>query len=182
MSADLRALEHQPFDLLLQMEADLRAARLDMAAGQAETWSGLGFRLDNIWMAAPRDDVLEVIVPPPVTHIPNARGWLLGIANVRGNLLTVIDLRQFLGLPASESQRGQRVLVLNSTRVPAGFLVDEVAGHRQFTPNEQRHSEAAKAEQFSSYLLGAFVREGQSWLAMSLNKVALSSTIRQAGL
>jgi twitching motility protein PilI len=182
MSADLRALERQPFDLLLQMEARLRAARLDMAAGQAETWSGLGFRVDNTWMAAPRDDVLEVIVPPPVTRVPNARPWMLGIANVRGNLLTVLDLRQFLGLPPAETQRGQRVLVLNSSRIPAGFLVDEVAGHRQFTPNEQRHSEAVKAEQYSSWLLGAFVRDGQPWLAMSLNKIALSTTIRQAGL
>lgn len=182
MSADLRALQNQPFELLLHFDARLRAIRLDMAAGQAETWSGLGFRVNDTWFAAPRDDVLEVIVPPPVTRVPNARAWLLGIANVRGNLLTVVDLRQFLGLPPTEPQRTQRILVLNSSRMPAGFLVDEVAGHRQFTPNEQRHREAIQADQFAPYLLGAFVREGQPWLAMSLHKIAQSQTIKQAGL
>ena len=182
MSVDLRALQHQPFELLLGFEARLRAVRMDMAAGQAETWSGLGFRLGDVWFTAPRDDVLEVIVPPQVTRVPNARAWLLGIANVRGNLLTVVDLRQFVGLPMAEPQRNQRVLVLNSTRMPVGFLVDEVAGHRQFTPGEQRHREAAQAEMFAPYLLGAFVREGLPWLIMSLHKVAQSQTIKQAGL
>lgn len=182
MNVDLRTLQQQPFELLLQLEAQLRAARLDIAAGQAETWAGLGFRVGESWMVAPRDDVLEVIVPPIATRVPNARSWLLGVANVRGNLLTVVDMRQFLGLPASEPHRGQRVLVLNSTHFPAGFLVDEVAGHRQFTPNEQRHREAVLNEQYAPYLLGAFVREGQPWLAMSLHKLALSPTIRQAGL
>lgn len=182
MSTDLRTFQHLPFELLLQFEARLRAIRLDAAAGQAETWAGLGFRVDDSWMVAPRDDVLEVILPPPLTRVPNVRPWLLGVANVRGNLLTVVDLRQFLGIPVAEPHRGQRVLVLNSTRFPAGFLVDEVAGHRQFSPNEQRHREAASIEQFAPYLLGAFVREGRPWLAMSLHKLASSPTIRQAGL
>lgn len=182
MGADLRSFQNQPFELLLQFEARLRAVRLDMAAGQAEAWAGLGFRIEDNWMAAPRDDVLEVIVPPPLTRIPNARSWLLGVANVRGNLLTIVDLRQFLGLPAVEPHRAQRVLVLNSTHYPVGYLVDEVAGHRQFTPNEQRHREAVRLEQFSPYLLGAFVHEGQTWLAMSLHKLAISPTLRQAGL
>lgn len=182
MTADLRSLRAQPFELLQQFEARLRAVRLDMAAGQAETWSGLGFRVDEHWLVTPREDVLEVVVPPSLTHVPNARNWLLGVANLRGNLLTIVDMRRYFGLPAADPHRGQRVLVLNSLRIPAGFLVDEVAGHRQFTPSEQRHSEAARVESLSPYLLGAFVREGQPWLAMSLHKMVQSASLRQAGL
>ena len=181
MTVELRALADDPFELLLQIEGKLRAARLDIAAGQAQAWVGLGFRVGDDWLAAPKDDIREVITPPKLTRVPNARSWLHGVANVRGELLTIIDLRQFLGLPAAEEVRARRVLVFNSERVPAGFLVDEVAGYRQFAAGEQRPEMQAGKDVYSPYLLGAFVREGQPWLAFSLNKVAQSDAFKQAG-
>ena len=182
MSAQLRALSGDPFELLVQLEARLRAVRLDITVGQSENWTGLGFRVADTWLTAPRDDVREVINPPRMTRVPNARPWLSGVANVRGELLPIIDLRQFLGLPAAEEGRSRRVLVFNSERVPAGFLVDEVAGYRQFTVNEQRPEVQAGKEQFQPYLLGGFVREGLPWLAFSLHKIALSDGFKDAGL
>lgn len=181
MSAELRALRDRPFDQLLQLETQLRAARLDVAAGQAQTWIGLGFRLNDRWMAVPRDDVREVIAPPKTTRVPNARAWLTGIANVRGELLTIVDTRQLLSLPAHDEPRGQRVLVLNSDRVPVGFLVDEVAGYRQFTPNEQRRELVESDSALAPYALGGFVRDGQPWLALSLHKIAGSDSFKHAG-
>lgn len=182
MSAELRALRDDPFDLLLLLETRLRAARLDVTAGQAQTWVGLGFRIGTTWLVAPKDDVREVIVPPKVTRVPNARPWLNGVANVRGELLTIVDLPGLLGLPPGEDLRSRRVMVFNSQRVPAGFVVDEVAGYRQFTPTEQRKEMREDAHPFTPYLLGAFVREGQPWLAFSLHKVAESDPFKHAGL
>ena len=181
MSAELRALSGDPFELLLQLESRLRAVRLDVVAGQSESWTGLGFRIADLWLTAPREDVREVINPPRMTRVPNARSWMSGVANVRGELLPIVDLRQFLGLPAAEGGRSRRVLVFNSERVPAGFLVDEVAGYRQFTVNEQRPEVQDGQEMLRSYLLGGFVREGQPWLAFSLHKVALSDAFKHAG-
>lgn len=182
MSSELRALSADPFELLLQLEARLRAVRVDAAAGQAESWTGLGFRIADAWLTAPREDVREVINPPSMTRVPNARPWLRGVANVRGEILPIIDLRQFLGLPSAEELRSQRVLVFNSERVPAGFLVDEVAGYRQFGVNEQRPEVQEGREQFAPYLLGGFVREGQPWLALSLHKIVLGDGFKHAGL
>lgn len=180
MSAELRALRADPFGLLLQLEDRLRSARLDAVAGEAQAWVGLGFRIGDTWLAAPREDVREVIPPPRATRVPNAQPWLTGVANVRGELMTLIDLPLLLGLPATESARARRVLVLNSKRTPAGFLVDEVAGYRQFAPGEQRNEMKHDAGAFAPYLLGAFVREGQSWLAFSLHRLADSESFRAA--
>jgi twitching motility protein PilI len=181
MSDDLRALSAEPFDLLVQLDARLRAARLDVVAGQAESWVGLGFRVDDTWLTAPKADVREVINPPKITRVPNAKPWLVGVANVRGELLTIIDLRQFLGLPAASEKRTQRVLVFNSDRFPAGLLVEEVAGYRQFVASEQRPELQGGSDRFAPYLLGAFVREGQPWLAFSLHKMSLSDHFKHAG-
>lgn len=180
MSTDLRALRDDPFAILEQLEERLQAARLDAGGGQAQSWTGLGFRIGSRWFVAPREDVREVIAPPRVTRVPNARPWLSGLANVRGELLAIVDLPRFFGLPAGEAQRGQRVLVLNSKRLPAGLLVDEIAGYRQFTAAEQRNEMKADAAPFTPYLLGAFVREGHPWYAMSLHRLAQSESFRAA--
>ncbi|HWU67527.1 MAG TPA: chemotaxis protein CheW [Stenotrophobium sp.] len=182
MTSELRSLRDQPFDLLQRLESQLQVARLDVVAGQAQGWTGLGFRLGDTWLVAPRDDVREIIAPPKLTRIPNAKPWLLGVANVRGALLGVIDLNHFLGAETATASRAQRLLVYNSDRVPVGFLVDEIVGHRQFTANEQRAELPEGSEPFLPYLLGAFVRDGQPWLAFSLHKLAMADTFGHAGL
>lgn len=181
MSEDLLALRDRPFELLGALERRLQTARLDLAAGAAQFWTGLGFRLGERWLVAPRQDVREVIVPPPLTRVPGARPWLLGLANVRGALLPVCDLHRLLGEEHKVLERGSRLLVFNSERVPAGFLVDEVAGYRQFAPADQRRELVADSGPLAPYLLGAFVREGQPWLALSLHKVASGDAFNRAG-
>lgn len=181
MSAELRALRENPFDLLVALDARLRSVRLDVAVGQTQSWMGLGFRIGAHWITIAREDVREVITPPELTRVPNSKPWLKGVANVRGELLTIVDLGQFLNLPSEES-RAKKVLVFNSDRVPAGFLVDEVAGHRNFSPAEQRPELVNPADVHAPYLLGGFVREGQPWWVLSLHKIAQSESFTHAGL
>jgi twitching motility protein PilI len=181
MSGDLRALRDDPFAILERLEERLQAARLDASgSGQSHSWTGLGFRLGPHWFVAPREDVREVIAPPRVTRVPNAQAWVGGLANVRGELLAIIDLPRFFDLPPPQSPRGQRVLVLNSKRLPVGLLVDEIAGYRQFTAAEQRNEMRGEARPFTPYLLGAFVREGHPWYAFSLHRLAQSEAFRAA--
>jgi twitching motility protein PilI len=181
MSADLRALRDTPFELLEKLEERLRAARIDYAAGQQEYWVGLGFRMGDEWLVAPREEVREVIVPPALTRVPRTRPWFSGVANVRGNLLPVVDLMQLIGTGTHTAGDRSRVLVMNSDEVPVGFIVDEVAGYRQFVPPDQKHEHAQNAGPVEPFLLGAFERDGRVWRAFSLHKVAQSDAFKLAG-
>ena len=181
MDPQLQSLRERPFDLLLALEQRLQKARLDIGAGVTQLWTGLGFRLGEHWLAAPREDVREVIVPPPLTRVPGARPWLLGVANVRGSLLPVCDLHRLLGEEHNALERGARVMVFNSDRVPAGFLVDEVAGYRQFAPGEQRHDLVRDTGTLEPWLLGGFHRDGRDWLVISLRKLARGDIFVHAG-
>ena len=181
MSSALTALRDDPFALLLALEQRLQTARVDLAAGSAQFWTGLGFRLGDRWLVAPREEVREVIALPPLARVPGARPWLLGLANVRGGLLPVCDLHRLLGEEHNALARNSRVLVYNSDRVPAGFLVDEVSGYRQFSPADQRKELVADAGVLTPFLLGAFVRESQPWLALSLHKVVMGESFNRAG-
>lgn len=181
MSAALRDLRDDPYRLLAELDRRLRAMRVEAGGGGAEVWQGLAFRQGERWMVTPKDDVREVIPPPRLTRVPNARPWLAGVANVRGSLLTLVDLGILFGGEGSASGRTARVLVLNSDRMPAGFLVDEVAGYRQFMASEQAQAPAAANDAISPFVLGGFLRDGRSWQVLSLHKLAQSDTLRRAG-
>lgn len=179
MARDLEALRDDPFALLQAMEARLRAARQELVGGE-HTWVGLGFRVGERWLVAPRGEVREVLPLPTAARVPGAAPWLLGVANVRGNLLPLTDLGRLLGVSSGAARREGRLLVLNSDTVPAGFLVDEVVGHRSFVPGDQRHELAREAGAWAPFLLGAFAREGRAWLVVSLYKVARSDAFVRA--
>ncbi len=179
------ALRGQPFELLLAIEQALRAARRERPAADApgrdgSAWTGLAFRLRELWIVAPGDDVREVSSRPRLTRVPGARTWLLGVANLRGNLLPVTDLGALLGQSPAPDGREQRVLVLNADGMPAGFLVDEVAGYRRFAPEDQRNGQPANAA-LLPWRLGAFHRDGRDWQVLSLRKLARSDVFALAG-
>lgn len=181
LSSAWSALREQPFDLLLAIERSLRSTRTEaVARDDGGTWTGLAFRLRDRWLLAPREDVREISPRPRLTRVPGAKPWLLGVANVRGGLLPVTDLGQWLGHPAVTESRNQRVLVLNADGVPAGFLVDEVAGYRQFAPEDQSPM-AADDPALEPWRIGAFQRDGRDWLAISLRKLSRSEAFVLAG-
>lgn len=84
------------------------------------------FRLDEDTFGVPLGSVAEVCRSLPVTSLPNVPVWLSGISNLRGNLLSVIDLHAFEEdhVPASKS----KIIVLNDSQrnVSIGLLVDQI--------------------------------------------------------
>ena len=78
--------------------------------------------------AADLDGVAEVGRIPKITRIPGSPGWLAGVANWRGRLLPVLDLRPLLGAEAVPAGPASRLLVLTADGVSAGVVVDAVDG------------------------------------------------------
>ncbi len=136
---NLQALADRPFELLLELERRARAsiAAREGAPAAADEWVGIGFRLGAERFVAARGDIREVLpVPEQVTRVPGAKPWLRGIANLRGQLLTVVDLKSFLGAGSAAAERQARILIVASRDVPTGLIVDEVVGFRRFGTNE----------------------------------------------
>lgn len=85
-------------------------------------------RLGDGRFAAALDAVAEVGRVPAVTRIPGAPGWLAGVANWRGRLLPVLDLRRLLGAPAEPLGGAARLVVLSLDGISVGIVVDAVEG------------------------------------------------------
>ena len=128
-----------------------------------------------------REETREVLGVPPVAH-PRARreAWIKGLANVRGQLLPIIDLRQFLGSGTTPMTRNTRVVVVNHREIPAGLLVDEVLGFRRFAEGEFSGDAPPTVARCERYLAGAFRRASEQWPVLSLRSVLESSAFSEA--
>jgi len=72
--------------------------------------------------------VVEVVPVPGLTRVPAAPSWLLGVANWRGHVLPVADLRPLLGVAPTPLASSARVVVIRSEDVEVGFVADQVLG------------------------------------------------------
>lgn len=163
---DLRDLVDRPYELLLAMEQRAHAAIASREGGEGKQreWIGVGFRLGKDRFVTDRTDVKEVLsFPELLTRVPGAKSWLRGIANVRGQLITIVDLKAFLGGGFSMPDRQARVLVSASREVPTGILVDEVVGFERFDAADRGRDVVKPAIRCERYLDGSYRRGAEAW-------------------
>ncbi|PDO09886.1 MAG: hypothetical protein BLM47_10330 [Candidatus Reconcilbacillus cellulovorans] len=84
------------------------------------------FRLGGEEFGIPISDVNEIIFVPAITPIAKAPPSVVGIMNLRGNIIPVIDLRIALRMPVAERTKKQRIIVAQIGGKPTGVMVDEV--------------------------------------------------------
>lgn len=89
---------------------------------------GVLLRLGASRYAVPMADVAEVAPMPGVTRIPGSPGWLTGVANWRGRMLPVLDLRPLLGAAVVPLATSARLVVLARDDVVAGVVAEAVPG------------------------------------------------------
>ena len=68
--------------------------------------------------------VREIVKAQEITSVPGASDYVLGIINLRGKIISVVDLAQRLGLGKSRIDRTSRILVVDLDGFTVGFLVD----------------------------------------------------------
>jgi twitching motility protein PilI len=179
----LRGLRDRPFELLKELEKRSRTVVANSVA-EAEAgpeWVGVAFRMGGETFLVAREETREVLgYPAVVTRIPGAKSWVKGLANVRGALMPMLDLRQFLGSGATTSGRNTRIVVVNHRDIPAGLMVDEVLGFRRFAESEFNAEAPPTVIRCDSYLAGAFRRGGEVWPVLSLKSLVESQSFLQA--
>ena len=181
-SADLAALVEQPFELLREMEQRSRVAHAGQGAGSGPSeWVGVGFRIGDERFVANREQVREVLMlPESMTRVPGASRWLLGIANLRGHLLPLVDVKLMLGSGRTTLRRTTRVISVNHREVPAGLVVDEVLGFRRFMDHEFAEENQETIVRCDRFLGGVYQRGDESWPVFSLSDLVESNTFLQA--
>src|SRR5688500_16560653 len=150
-----------PIALLRTMQ---QAASGEVRALPQETeavvlWSGVGFRLGEMRLVTPLDHVLEVLPPPQWTPVPGVKHWLKGVANVRGNLITIVDMCEYFGKPPVFIDAAARLVIINIPGLHTGLLVNEVLGLRHFDAEMARQDLSGLDDPVLAHLNGAYLRD-----------------------
>ncbi len=91
-----------------------------------ETLQLIVFRLAREWYGVEITKAKEVIKPVKITYLPSSPEYIAGIVNLRGNILSVMDLKTMFGLPHEEPTEKTRIIAVEFGFLETGFWVDEV--------------------------------------------------------
>lgn len=190
MTTEPNPVQHDasPFAVL----ADFEQRSLSHVAGAPEEaeaeglWRGIGFRLGERHMLSGIDEVAELLVMQPLTTVPGTQAWLLGIANVRGNLVPIVDLHQFLYGERTQISDRSRVLRVGRGGAVVGLLVAEVLGQRTLSDEDRNRGlaeqEAEDDERLVRFVVGKTNLDGQEWSLFSMTNLVEASDFQHAAV
>jgi len=159
-----------PFDSLLDLEARSKASAtgLPQQVEIREPWSGIGFKIGDVQLVSAVGDVNEILHFPKVTTIPGTKSWVKGMANIRGNLIPIIDLNGYLGKKLTHVNSRSRVLIINNADLWAGLLVDQVMGLKHFFEDEETQQKPEIDDTLNSYLSIEYQKDTENWYVFSM--------------
>lgn len=176
--------ESSPFDLLLDIEQRCKqnSAALPSAVDAEEKWVGVGFRIGEDRLIASMSEVQEILDLPEYTKVPGVKSWVVGVANVRGSLLPIMDLKGFiLGEDIQQRKKG-RIIVIDYKGFSTGLVVDEVYGMRHFLEKERVEEDPHVHSNVTPYVENMFKQESESWPVFSFRNIVRDEQFSHASL
>lgn len=130
----------------------------------------------------PMANIHEIQRVPKVTFLPGVPEWILGVTNLRGNVVSVVDLQQLLQLPETDAPAISKRLVMSHSLVDdiaTGLVVDRVIGIRNISKSKLLKPTAPVDDQVANFLSGMIDLEEQLVALLDIDKLLLSEEFRQ---
>ena len=115
--------------------------------------------------------VQEVLRMTEVAPVPGAPNSVLGIVNLRGNVVTVVDARELFGLPRSEPTDQTRIMIVEINKVIVGMLVDSVAEVVNIQNADIDTPPSIGTDDSSRYIQGVYSKNGEILIMVDLNRL-----------
>jgi purine-binding chemotaxis protein CheW len=141
------------------------------ATSRGPTAQYVTFRLAEETYAINVMQVQEVLRVSEIAPVPGAPHYVLGIVNLRGNVVTVIDARRRLGLESREPDEASRVVIIEVSNQVVGILVDSVAEVIELAATEIEPAPNVGNDESSKYIQGVASRDGELTIVVDLNKL-----------
>jgi twitching motility protein PilI len=155
------------------------AERLRTAATRATLSSKLGFQVgaDNWFVAL--HQVSEVIPVPPMVTVPLTHSWFRGVANVRGNLYSMVDFSAFQGGDPISPGTERRVILVSDRLVGgSGLVVSRMLGLR----NPEQFNAAPNPANAPPWVAAAYADAGGTrWLELDLPALVREQRFLEVG-
>ena len=136
-----------------------------------ESW--VTFELAGELYALPVARIQEIQRARGITRVPHAPPPVRGIANLRGKVLVVVDLRLRLGLPPAVADERSRILVVSSRQRSLGLLVDAAHQVLGLLPSRIEPPPADLMDERSAYLAGVVQLDDSLVIALDIDQLLL---------
>ncbi len=184
MSTALDMFTLSPFDALAEYER----RSLAHVAGVPEQieapglWRGIGFRIGSRYLVSSINEVNEIVggIRHADAGARRTQPWLLGVANVRGNLVPLIDLRQYLEGERTLVSEVSRVLLVRQSGGSVGLLIDEVLGQRNFSQEQRADAIGEEDERYNRFVPEKYLLGEVYWGLFSMAALVRTPDFAQA--
>lgn len=156
--------------------------RMQAARDQADTRENLlGIQVAQMRCLLDLQEVGEIVPVTTITKVPLTHDWYLGLLNIRGNLVSVIDFARYQGFGLTEIETASRIVTFTpSLGINCGILVSRVMGLRNVAEMER----LADAAEDAAGWIGKTYRDStsQDWVTLSLSSIAQEQRFLHIGL
>lgn len=129
------------------------------------------FRLEDETYGVNVMQVQEVLRMTEIAPVPGAPSYVLGIINLRGNVVTVMDTRSRFALPPHEADDATRIVIIEAEDQVVGIMVDSVAEVVYLKQSEIEVAPNVGNEESSRYIQGVANRDDGLLIMVDLDKL-----------
>lgn len=115
--------------------------------------------------------VQEVLRYTEIAPVPGSPDYVLGIINLRGNVVTVIDTRARFGLESADITDNSRIVIIEAEKQVIGILVDSVAEVVYLKQSEVDTAPNVGTDESARFIQGVSNRDGELLILVDLNKL-----------
>ena len=131
----------------------------------------VGFRVGRESYGVPIQALHEIVRVPEITAVPDAPDYVEGVINLRGKIVSVVDLRKRFGKPATTLDRRNRILVVEHRGRLAGMIVDSASEVLKIPESDIETAPAMMQEGGLDCITGLGKYNGRLIILLDINKV-----------
>jgi len=131
----------------------------------------VGFRIGTETFGVRIGSVREIVRVPEITAVPNAPESIEGVINLRGKIIPVMDLRKRFGSPNVQSDKKNRILVVELEKRLLGLIVNSASEVIKIPPSEIEPPGNVFAEGESNYVTGVGKLNGRLIILLDIEKL-----------
>ena len=139
----------------------------------------VGFRIGRETFGVPISLVHEIVRVPEITSVPDSPGFVEGVINLRGKIISVVDLRKRFGEAITPANRKNRILVTAVDGKLVGLIVDAASEVLKISENDIGPPPGVFSEDEVHYVTGVGKHQGRLIILIDLNKILQKGELRR---
>ncbi|MDH5183477.1 MAG: chemotaxis protein CheW [Gammaproteobacteria bacterium] len=156
------------FELLLELEQSSNQSR-EIAEQQllsAGHFQYVRFRVSECFLMVKVISISEILPLPAVTQVPFTKPWVVGVSNIRGEVIPISDFSHFLFERGINKNKKNKLIILKGAGFSTAILVDEVLGMSDVVEDDISTDTSSVEEQIKPYIIGTVTRDEHTYSVM----------------